>query len=196
METIVKTPEEVITPPTPEVVVTPPAPAVKPGEKTDPAVLLEALHDERAKRRAAEAALAAKDGAPGNGAGQPIPEVKALDARIAELEGKLSVSEQKELLTQAQTAYPAIKDKEAEFEEFRNLSENKGMSLVTAAKAFVFEKDLIEKPQARKGLEDGTGGPRTVIKTGMTAAEADELRTTNYNEYARRVREGTLVISD
>lgn len=184
---------------TPGTEVTVPAPAPKPGEKTDPAMLLESLKDEREKRRKDGEKIAdleseltrLREANPENG-DVVSDEGKALLKQIDGLKSKLASQEEQERLKNAQLTYPAIKDKAAEFEAFRTDPANKGMSVEVAAKAFVVEFDLMEgKP--RKGLETPTGGSRAPQPSGlMTPDEADKLRTTNYREYSRLVREGKI----
>ena len=164
----------------------------QPGEKTDSALLLKSLQEERAKRKQVEADLAAER------AQRPVDQVafsdegksilKVVDSVKTELESTKSELAMERILS----ANPQLKDKQAEFEEFRSDPANYGMSLQTAAKAFIVEKDLIEKPVQRKGLEPAIGGGRTQPKEGMTPDEIDNLRVTNYREYAKRIRNGTL----
>lgn len=162
----------------------------QPGEKTDSALLLESLHKERDKRRQLEAELAAaRQNAPHeevafSDEGRNI--LKVVDSVKTELE-----TTRKELAMRDVFAVnPVLKDKREEFDAF--LSENPGMRLETAAKAFIVENDLVEKPVQRKGLEPVSGGGRTPVKTGLSPDEADNLRVTNYREYAKRIRNGTL----
>ena len=173
-----------------EEVVTPTEP-VKPGEKTDPALLLESLRKEREKRKELEAELARK--AQETIVTEPISdEGKYLASKIQSLEQKLAAKEEDAKLQSLQSTYPVLKDKIIEFENFRSDPSNAGMRLETAAKAFLAENDLLVQPTPRKGLEKDTGGARTVPKTGMTPEEIDELRVNNYREYAKRLRNGTL----
>lgn len=188
--------EPVIEVPKPETVVTEPAP--KPGEKTDPALLLEALHKEREEKKeerrlrlAAEEALLARN-TPENTVVEFSDEGKILLDKIASLEKKSSSRDEKDRLNAVQSVFPALKDKFQEFEDFRNNPENAGMQIETAAKAFLVENDLLEKPQTRKGLERETGGTREPVKQGRTPEEVDELRTTNYRQYVKELKAGTL----
>lgn len=184
MEPTIVNEEEVITPQTTEETVTEPVPL--PGEKTESALLLESLQKERAKRKELEAELALKNTAP---VGYSSDEAIALKAEIDRVSGELASSNREKQLSQIQATYPALKDKAPEFEQF--LEENPGIKLDTAAKAFLVEKDLIQT-QPRKGLEKDIGGGRTPVKVGMTSEEKDELRVTNYREYVKRIKNGTL----
>ena len=175
-------------------------PAPKPGERTDPAMLLESLKDEREKRRILEEEKAklekdlqaAKD-APGNTDEVFSEEGKVLKAQIDDLKGKLVATETKEKLQALQTIYPALKDKSTEFNDYRNDPMNAGMTLETAAKAYLAENDLLAKPiPARKGLEQGIGGDRVPQKQGISPEEADDLRKTNYRQYSKMVKSGEI----
>lgn len=179
----------------PAEVVTPAAPVEpKPGEKTDSALLLKSLQEEREKRRQAEAELEAER----IRASQPKVEVvsdegRLLDTKISALEAEIRATKQEREFSSLQTKYPAIADKREEFEQF--LLDNQGMKLETAAKAFIVENDLAAPAQPRKGLEAPSGGGKTPVpQDGMTPDEADELRKNNYNEYARRIKAGSLKI--
>lgn len=113
--------------------------------------------------------------------------------RVKELENE--VSQIKTDLTKSKVleTYPMLKDKWEDLESFRQLPENKGMNLYTAAKAFLIEKGLLDAP--RKGLEDPSGGPRTPVKTSMSAEEVKALRESNYKEYIRMLNNGEIKIS-
>lgn len=180
-ESVIETPivEEVVTEPKPQ-----------PGDKTESALLLKSLQEEREKRRILESELEeAKRNV------QPQGDVfsdegKVLDGKIAKLEAELKAEKEAKRLSTLHATYPALKDKQDEFTQY--LEDNQGMGMEIAAKAFLIEKDLYETPKARKGLESASGGGRTPVQTGMTAEEIDNLRVNNYNEYARRIRLGTL----
>lgn len=158
--------------------------APQPGEKTDSALLLKSLQEERDRRRQLEQQLETI---------KSVPEVysdegEALRTQIRSLEEKY---ERKEL----QERYPQLKDKSYEFDEFRSNPENKGMSLATAAKAFLVEHDLLTQPTPRKGLESPTGGSRAPVKTGRSEEEIAELRKNNFRQYMKELKNGTLKIT-
>lgn len=163
----------------------------QPGEKTDSALLLQSLKEEREKRRQLEAELATErtkvqssEQVAFSDEGKSI--LKVVDSVKAELEGTKKELAMKDLVL----ANPALKDKRQEFEDY--LLSNPGMRLETAAKAFIVENDLVEAPFTRKGLEKASGGGRTQPQTGMSPDETDNLRVSNYREYARRIKNGTL----
>jgi len=109
--------------------------------------------------------------------------LSSLRAEIADVKSKLQRSEVIE-------SYPKIKELWSDFEEFRSDSDNKGMNMRTAAKAFLVEKGLLE-PQ-RKGLEKPTGGPRTPISTGMSVEDIKHLRETNFKQYEEMLKKGQI----
>ena len=158
----------------------------QPGEKTDSALLLKSLQEERDKRRELEAELKRLSEQPvgtfSDGEQYLKQEIESLKTQISE----------KETLAKLQGQYPALADKLAEFNEFRSDPENAGMKLETAAKAFLVEKDLLSEPKPRKGLEKGSGGTRAQPKTGRTEEEIAELRKNNFRKYMRELKAGTL----
>lgn len=188
-------PESQEQPPEPEAPVEPPPEAAPaPGSKTESELLLVSLQQERAKRRELEAALAARE-ASENPDGIVSEEGKALESKISRLEATIASTAEQAALQQLEATHPALKDKAAEFDLYRNDPENKGMALTTAAKAFLVENGLLTPPRARRGLEEARGGQRVPPKEGMSAEDVDELRLNNYREYSKRVREGTLNIA-
>lgn len=189
MNTIVKE-ESVIEAPQSEEVVIESAP--QPGEKTESALLLKSLQEERDKRRELERTLEELERVQ-----QPIVDIvsdegRLLKGEIERLEGEIRQKEAQHTLSQLQVTYPALKDKTQEFEDFRASTENAGMKLETAAKAFLVERNLLETPVTRKGLEKDTGGGRVQPKQGRTQEEVTELRTTNFRQYIKELKAGTL----
>lgn len=177
-----------------EPVIETPVPPV-PGTQTDPALLLKSLQDEREKRRLAEqelkdAKIALSEATKPNG--EFSDEGKVLLGKISALEGVITTNKQNEVLKDLQTQHPALKDKSAEFETFRNDPNNAGMSMNTAARAFLIENNLVEQPAPRRGVERPAGGARTPAPVGMTADEIDNLRMTNYRKYSDMIRNGEI----
>lgn len=187
-ETIVNPQEEVIEPSTTVEEVTNTAP--QPGEKTDPALLLKSLQEERdEKRRERELRLAAEERLR---ALETAPEPDVYSDEGQALKSQLKSLEDKIALKELADKFPQLKDKAPEFEDYRTNPANAGMSIETAAKAFLVERDLLVKAEPRKGLETDTGGGRAPVKTGMTEEEKATLRTTNFREYSKRLKNGTL----
>lgn len=184
--------------------VTPPAQA---GDKTPPNELLSSLQIEREKRRIVEEKNRLledrinSNSSPSFDEGEeeedPLlsDEGKTLKKEITEVRSKVSNIERGAEKEKVFGMYPQIKEKEAEFNEYRDKLENLGMPLATAAKAFLAENDLLPSP--RKGLEKTTGGDKqTPPPTGMTASEVKDLRSNNYKEYVRLIAEDKLKIID
>lgn len=167
---------------------------VRPGEKTDSALLLKSLHEERDKRRDVENRLKELEAELSE---KTTPEVysdegKALQSEVNSIKAKLADTELKATLHELQVQNPALKDKMAEFELFRTNPENAGMNLRVAAKAFLVENDLIESPKQRKGLEKDTGGSREPVREGYTSDEVAQLRQTDYRKYTKMLRDGKI----
>jgi hypothetical protein len=160
--------------------------APQPGEKTDPALLLRELQEERREKRELKRKLDELKAAP-----EPDPDVFSEEG-IA-LKNEIKSIHDKLALTELTAKYPQLKDKASEFEDFRADPENKGMSVATAAKAFLAERNLLNvTPAPRKGLETDTGGGRQPVKIGRTEEEVGELRTTNFRKYMQELKKGTL----
>lgn len=102
---------------------------------------------------------------------------------LAEIKAKLAK-------TEVQETYPILKESWKDFEEFRELEENNGMNLRTAAKAFLVEKGMLEP--TRKGLEKPTGGTKTPTSSGMSSDEIKHLRETNYRKYTDMLMKGQI----
>lgn len=181
---IVNQEEEVIVPQDPVEEVTPTD--APPGAKTDSALLLDSLQKERDKRRELERELEALKITPEPTTEYSSDEGQALKSEINSIKEKLALSE-------LNGKYPQLKDKSSEFEDFRLNPENRGMSIATAAKAFLAENGLLNQPAPpRKGLESDTGGGRAPVKTGRTEEEIADLRTSNFRQYSKELRAGTL----
>lgn len=187
LDPIVNEPE-VIEQVTPVEVVTETVP--KPGEKTDSALLLKSLQEERNKRKQLEADLALERAKERSEQVAFSDEGKSILSVVNKVQTELESTKKELAMKDLVIANPALKDKGQEFEDY--LSQNPGMRLETAAKAFIIENDLVEAPPTRKGLEKASGGGRTQPQTGMTPGEIDNLRVTNYREYAKRIKNGTL----
>lgn len=156
-----------------------------PGTKTDSALLLESLKEERAKRRELEAKLAEI----------PQSDVVYSDEGIAlmkEIE-KLKLERQQEreqsLLSNVLSKFPVLNEKKEEFDEYR-----KGYpveKIESTAKLFLIEKGLVEEVKERKGLEP-VRGTRQQPSQKLTADDVKELREKNFREYSKQVRSGKI----
>jgi hypothetical protein len=188
-ETIVNEEESVIETPEPEEEVLPQAEPV-PGSKTDPALLLKEVHKWRGLARTyKEEAETYKNAT--------TPEVfsdegKALEAKIDRIAEVVLTTQSEKKREALETTYPALKVRGLEFDEFLTDPLYEALPLETAAKVFLAERNLLAKPSPRKGLEKDTGGGRVPTKTGLSPDEIDELRQSNYPEYVKRIKNGTL----
>lgn len=176
-------------------------PPGKPGEKTDPALLLESLKIEKEKRRLSdEKARLAEEKLNELESSNLSEEVesdegKALDSKISQVESKLKTLEKDNLKKDVLIANPVLKEHLSEFEDYLEEPDNKGMNIKTAAKAFITERGLVTTP--RKGLEKTTGGDKTAPSTpGMTADEAANLRKTDFKRYQQMIMDNQLIIKD
>lgn len=113
-----------------------------------------------------------------------------LAVTVKELQRKLAQMEEKNQLESLYAQYPVLKDKIAEFDEYRNA--NPGMQLTTSAKAFLAEHDLLSQAPKRKGLEKAGGGQRTPPTGKISVEDAKRLRETNYNEYKKQLMAGKI----
>lgn len=158
------------------------SPATQPGDKTESALLLESLQEERRKRKELEDKL--------NNLTTTIPsdevysdEGKVLQSKIESLEEKLELQELKE-------RFPQLKEMSSEFQEFRkDFPRHKGENV---AKLFLSEKGLLEP--ARKGLEKPTGGPHVPLSQGMTQEDVKRLRETDYRKYKDMLSKGLIKV--
>lgn len=114
-------------------------------------------------------------------------ELSAIKKRMAEMEEQAQ-------LEKLYAQYPDILERVDDFDTYRQ--ENPGMSLQTAAKAYLVDKGLTGQTE-RKGLEPARGGVKTQPEQGtMTADEVRNLRETNFKEYRRLVSSGKITFSD
>ena len=162
-----------------------------PGSQTDPALLLKSLQEEREKRRILEEELETLKEAP------TPPDVfsdegKALQKLIDESNERINALTQDNLKKDILIEYPILKEKWQEFESYRADPENKGMSLRTAAKAFLSENGLLDP--VRKGLEKGSGGPRIPISDKMSVEDIADLRKNNWPKYQDMLAKGLIKI--
>lgn len=115
------------------------------------------------------------------------------EMRLARLEEEIAW--QKDYMAVSRK-FPQLSKVEDEFKEFVYRPENKGASLVTLAKSFLFDrKELVEpkpSPQPkRKGLEKATGGTR-VVSTEMSREDIERLRKTDYKRYVKLLKQGRI----
>ena len=173
-------------------------PVTQAGDKTDPNLLLKSLQDEREKRRIDSDKITLLEGKIEELESSALSdevfsdEGKVLDEKIKVLKTEVSDLKSDSTKKDLFIAHPVLKDKWTEFEEFRSNSDNKGMNMKTAAKAFLTENGLLDPP--RKGLEKTTGGDRTPVTSGMTADEVKNLRENHPEEYRDKLMKGLINI--
>jgi hypothetical protein len=165
-------------------------PAPAPGSKTDSELLLKSLQEEREKRRLLEEENLQLKSSAVSDQEAFSDEGKLLEKRIKEQDEKLNTLLQESAKKDVQNAHPALKENWEDFESFRADPENKGMNLKTAAKAYMIEKGLLDKP--RVGLETTTGGTRQPITQGMTVEDVKKLREGNYKKYVEMLQKGQI----
>jgi len=170
----------------------------QPGEKTNSAQLLNSLQTEREKRRLAEEKIKLLEEENTNSTSvlsEVSEEEKALESELSSIKSEVSALKEENTKKDLQLQYPVLKEKMAEFEEFRKSADNAGMSMQTAAKAYLAENGLLNAP--RKGLEKSTGGEKPAAPLGkMTAQDVKTLREGNYDKYRQMLKEGKIIIAD
>ena len=172
--------------------------SLEPGSQTDPALLLKSLQEEREKRRQdgetitnlstriteLEETLSSSDNFSDEGKTLKV-EIDGLKSQVKDLTTNLT---KKDILIE----YPILKEKSEDFEKFLTDPENKGMSLKTAAKAFLTENGLLDVK--RIGLEKPTGGQRVPVSTNMSQEEIKHLRETNFKLYQQKLERGEIKV--
>lgn len=169
----------------------PVAPTVTvPGSHTDSALLLKSLQEEREKRRLLEEELEKTRSLPSGEAFSD--EGKLLEKKIKDLESTIVDIKNSESKRELQGVHPILKEKWSDFESFRELPDNKGMNMRTAAKAFLIENGQMDTP--RPGLENPTGGPRLPVTPAMSAEDVKELREKDPRKYREMLEKGQIKI--
>lgn len=159
--------------------------------KTPPDELYAALKEERAMRKEAEDEIKKLKSAPSDF--QYSDEGNALRGQISSLEATLNEVKENQVLDSLYVQFPDIKDRAAEFNEFRkDYPKNK---LENVAKIFLAENGLLAQAP-RKGLERATGGMRTPVKTGTSAADIDEMMKGDERSFIKKIRSGEINSDD
>ncbi len=164
------------------------------GSKTDSALLLKSLQEEREKRRLAEekAKLLEEQSITSSTPSEEFSdEGRALKAEIEKLRLQTSRLEDERELEKVYNQFPDLKAVSSEFETYK--TDFPRHKLANVAKLFLTEKGLMETP--RKGLEKTTGGPKSPYSSTMTADEVRDLRTTNYKLYQEKLLKGEIKIA-
>lgn len=157
----------------------------EPGEKTDPALLLKSLHEEREIIKLKEEENVRLKEELQTLQNQPTEafsdEGKMLQGQIVSLKEEIALKDARE-------QYPALKDKASEFEQFRK--DYPGVDMGKVAKLFLAENDMLEVSIPRKGLERSSGGVRVPTPQGWTPEAIDELRVNNFRAYKAKLQSG------
>ena len=161
-----------------------------PGSKTPPELLLKSLQEEREKTARLEEELSKRGSNPSGEAFSD--EGILLENKIKSLSSELEDIKFNNAKRELQESNPILKDKWNDFESFRLKPENKGMSISTAAKAYLIENGMFDQP--RVGLESPTGGPRTPVSGGMTAEEIKNIRETDPRKYREMLEKGQIKV--
>jgi len=162
------------------------------GSKTPEANLYAALEEERKLRKEAEQKARELET---KVTVEPETEIfsdegKVLQNKLGQLEAELSRLQEERDLERLTNTYPALKDKSAEFENYRK--DYPRHKLDNVAKLFLSENDLLQDSPVRKGLEKPVAGPKTPPSSGMTTEDVANLRKTNYNKYMELITSGKL----
>ena len=114
----------------------------------------QALEEERKKRKEAEEKIIELTSAPSEPEEEEAysDEGKALKGDIKALNEKLHSIEKREARKEAETEFPVLKDRKAEFDAFLEDEENGRISIRKAAQLFLAEQDLLADRPRRKGL--------------------------------------------
>ena len=169
------------------------SPVVPPaGTKTDPNLLLKSLQEERDRRRKLEEELQSLKNSTVSSEEEIFSEEgRALKKHITDLEAKFAAVEDEKNLDRLYATYPALKEKAAEFNEFR-AAEHPRAKIESVAKLFLAENGLMGEP--RKGLEKPTGGTRVAPSPHMTADDVKSLRENDYRKYVKMLQEGKITL--
>lgn len=115
------------------------------------------------------------------------------DDKFSKVQSELSEMKKKLEKTEIIELHPKIKEVWTEFETYLTESENLGMPMKTAAKAFMVEKGLLT-PQ-RKGLEKPTGGTKGPMTTGLSSEDIKRIRETDQRKYRDMLKKGQIKFS-
>jgi|TARA_Y100000034_G_scaffold23679_1_gene27430 hypothetical protein len=166
-------------------------PKEKPKEiKTPDNQLYAALAEERKLRKEAERERDQLKSSPA-----PTEEPPETDTSEFVTRDEFNELKENQKMGEVLAKYPQIVDKWDEFEEYKEDPENKGMKLMTVAKAFVTEKGLTEATTKRVGLEKPTGGDKTPTPK-LTEADVKRLRETQPRKYEKLIKSGELKPGD
>lgn len=171
----------------------PKTPAIQPGDKTNSALLLESLQEEREKRRKLEIELESIKNTSAFSEEEVFSEEgKALKKQIDSLQFQLKERDERESLNAVYAKYPLLRDKASEFNELRK--QYPLVEIESIAKLFISENGLLEPK--RKGLERPTGGDRNPAPSGMSASDVENLRKNSPKKYRDMLKKGQIKIAE
>ena len=107
---------------------------------------------------------------------------EALESELANLKAEKAKSDN---FVKVLTEFPELKETETEFKDY--CEQNPNTDIFILAKSFSFDK----KPK-RKGLEEPTGGEKTISTGGPTTEEVKRIRETDEKLFAKLVKEGRI----
>ena len=178
-----KTPEPVAPAPVDE-----PAQPAAPAKPPEGYVPYQALNEERARRKELEQKLKEIESSPSSLTDEEYSEEgKALRKEISRLNERFNSLEHQREEERVMSAHPILKDKSAEFEEFR--AEYPGVKLDKVARLFIAENGLTEAVQPRIGLEKPTGGSKNAPASGISADEVDRIMKSDHRKFIKMVRD-------
>lgn len=119
-------------------------------------------------------------------------EGRLLAKRIEAMEQENAQLKQAHEIDQIKVKFPAIVDKIAEFETYKQ--QYPSYNVENVAKLFLVENGLLGAEPQRLGLEKPTGGPRTSAPVGMTLTDVDNLRQTNFQLYKEKLLSGEIKV--
>ena len=117
-------------------------------------------------------------------------EGRALKSQINTLESELNSIKDNQVLQGLYVQYPVLKEKSAEFDEFR--LDYPRTKLENVVKLYLSENGLLEPK--RVGLEKPTGGPRNPTSSEMTVDDVKKLRETDPRKYRDMLQKGLIKI--
>ncbi len=162
-----------------------------PGSQTPSELLLASLQEERRKRKELEDELQnLRSANPGDTAWSD--EGKLLQNQIVQLQTTITSFEENNTKKALQDSNPVLRDKWVDFELYRQKPENKGMSMSTAAKAYLIDNGMFDQPRA--GLESPSGGPRTPVSGALTPEEIKQIRETDPRKYREMLEKGQIAL--
>ncbi len=167
-----------------------PAPEPTPEKPPKGYVPLQALEEERRKRKEVQEKLEAKTLQTPEYTDEDLSdEGRLLSRQLAEANKRIDSLLERTELQKLTTTYPQLDKNREEFDEFR--SEYQGVPLEKVAKLFLSEKGLNDSPP-RKGLERPTGGSKPIPQSGISSEDVRRLREEQPRKWLKAISEGKI----